>query len=116
MSDSPFTKSSFKPVQETTFGMYVWELPNGEILGNTDGDILNVMSEQYDLGKMKILRDAATHYGYPEGKCKFLPGRRRVTEDELAEQVQRLAEGKTPDIYDAPALIDELKNGQQHGG
>ncbi len=109
------TNSSFKPVKETSFGMYVWQLPDGTYLGNTEGDILNVMSEEYDLGKMKILRDAATHYGYAEGKCVFLPGRRRVTEEELEEQQERLRLGLTPDIYDAPALMDELRAAKQNG-
>lgn len=95
--------------------MYVWQLPSGEVLGDTEGNILNVMSEEYDLGKMKILRDAATHYGYPEGKCRFLPGRRRVTDEELEEQTSRMADGLTPDIYDAPALLDELRYNEQNG-
>lgn len=113
--NKPMTKSNFKPVEESSFGMYVWKLPSGEILGNTDGDVLNVMSEKYDLGKMKILRDAATYYGFPEGEAVFLPGRRRVTEDELEEQKDRLKQGLTPDIYDAPALMDEIRANQQHG-
>lgn len=109
------TNSKFRPVEESSFGLYVWKLPSGELLGNTDGDVLNVPSEKFDLGKMKMLRDAATYYGFPEGECVFLSGRRRVTEDELEEQKERLKDGLTPDVYDAGALMDEVRNKQQHG-
>lgn len=94
--------------------MYVWQLPDGEYLGNTEGDILNIPSEKWDLRKMKNLRDAATNYGYPEGEAIFLPGRRRVNSDELEEQKDRLKQGLTPDIYDAPALLDELRSAKQN--
>jgi hypothetical protein len=104
-----------RKVDESSFGLYVWKLPTGEILGDEDGNILNVPSEQYNLGRIKILRDAATHYGYPEGEPLFMSGRRRVTDEEEEEQIERMKEGKTPDIYDAPALLDELAAKEQHG-
>ena len=103
------------PVEESSFGMYVWQLPSGEVLGDTEGNILNVPSEKYDLAKIKIIREAAAHYGYPEGEPRFLSGRRRVTDEEYDEQVERMKEGKTPDIYDAPALLDELAAKEQNG-
>lgn len=104
-----------RKVDESSFGVYVWKLPTGEVLGNEDGDILNIPSQQYDLSKIKKLRDAATSYGYPDGEAVFMSGRRRVTDEEEQEQIERMKEGKTPDVYDAGALLDELAANKQHG-
>lgn len=109
------SNSTFKPVQETSFGLYVWQMPDGRWVGDSDGNFLNVASEQYDMKKMKILRDAVRHYGVEEGQAVFLPGRRRVTDEELEIQQQRLLDGLTPDEYDAPALLDELREQKQNG-
>ena len=103
------------PVEESSFGLYVWKLPSGEVLGDTDGNVLNIPSEKYDLKKIAIIRKSAAYYGYPEGEAMFLPSRRRVTEEEYEEQVDRMKAGKTPDVYDAPALLDELAAKEQHG-
>jgi len=108
-------KPKITPIEESSFGVYVWQLPSGEVLGDTDGNILNIPSEKYDLSKIAIIRKSAAYYGYPEGEARFLSGRRRVTEEEYQEQKGRMAEGKTPDIYDAPALLDELAEREQNG-
>lgn len=110
-----FKNSRIQEIQESTFGLYAWKLPDGRLLGDTDGNILNVPSEQYDLRKIKILRDAATSYGYPDGEAVFMAGHRRVTDEEYDEQKDRMKSGLTPDPYDAPALLDELAYKEQHG-
>jgi hypothetical protein len=102
-------------VKESSFGVYAWKLPTGAFLGNEDGEILYIPSEEYDLSKMKALQDAATHYGYPDGRAVFLDGARGVTDEEYEEQIDRAKQGLTPDIYDAPALLDEIAYGEQHG-
>jgi hypothetical protein len=45
----------------------------------------------------------------------FLQSRRRVTEEEYEEQIERMKDGKTPDVYDAPALLDEIAAKEQNG-
>ena len=107
--------SRITKIEESDFGLYVWKLPDGKILGDTDGNVLNVPSERHDLRKMKIIRDAATHYGYPEGEAVFMASTRRVTDDEYEEQKDRLKNGLIADPYDAPALLDELAAEKQHG-
>lgn len=83
-------------VRESQIGVYVWELPNGNYLANTDGEILNVPSEFGDLAKMAELQRAASHYGYPDGKAVFEEVH-RCTEQEYQDQLQQLIEtGETP--------------------
>lgn len=107
MNNLPKPKITRTAVNESTFGVYVWEI-NGQFVADEDGNWLNIPSEKGDLVKIMKLTATAFHYGLKEGKALFLPGRRRVTDDELEEQKQRLAMGLTPDIYDAGALLDEL--------
>ena len=85
-----------KRVRESQVGVYVWELPNGNILANTDGEILNVPSEFGDLSKMAELQRAAKHYGYPDGKAVFEEVH-RCTESEYQAQMEALIEqGQSP--------------------
>jgi len=83
-------------VRESDIGVYIWELPNGSILANTDGEILNVPSVFGDITKMAELQRAATHFGYPEGRAVFEEVH-RCTEQEYQDQMQQLIEhGTTP--------------------
>lgn len=83
-------------IRESDIGVYVWQLPNGNILANTEGHILNVPSEFGDLSKMVELQKAAKHYGYPDGKAVFEEVH-RCTEQEYQDQMQELIErGTTP--------------------
>lgn len=83
-------------IRESDIGVYVWQLPNGNILADTDGNILNVPSEFGNLSKMVELQVAAKHYGYPDGKAVFEEVH-RCTEQEYQDQMQELIEhGTTP--------------------
>lgn len=83
-------------VRESDVGVYIWELPNGNILANTEGEILNVPSVFGDLSKMVELQVAAKHYGYPEGRAVFEEVH-RCTDQEYQDQMQQLIEtGTTP--------------------
>lgn len=83
-------------IRESDIGVYVWELPNGNVLADTDGNILNVPSEFGNLSKMVELQVAAKHYGYPDGKAVFEEVH-RCTEQEYQDQMQELIErGTTP--------------------
>lgn len=108
-------KSTFKPVEESKYGVYVWRMPDGRFVSDGDGNFLNIPSEKFDLSKMKALREAVNYYGITEGEAVFLSGRRRVTDSEYEEQQERMVNGLTPDPYDAGALADELRYKKQHG-
>lgn len=83
-------------IRESDIGVYVWELPNGNILANTDGEILNVPAEHGDISKMVEIQKAAKHYGFPEGRAVFEEVH-RCTEQEYQDQMQELIEnGTTP--------------------
>lgn len=83
-------------VRESDVGVYIWELPNGNVLANTEGEILNVPSVFGDLSKMVELQVAAKHYGYPEGRAVFEEVH-RCTDQEYQDQMQQLIEtGTTP--------------------
>jgi hypothetical protein len=96
-------------IEEVSFGLYVWQMPDGRIVANDEGSFLNVASFKGDSVKINMLVDAVRHYGITEGKAKFLAGHRRVTDDEYQEQLQRLQWGLVPDEYDVPAIVEEQR-------
>lgn len=106
---------AMKPIQDTVFGLYVWRMPDGSYVQDTDGNFLNIPSVEHDREKMRRLRQAVNYFGIHFGKPVFMPGRRRVTDDELEEQKQRQRWGLTPDIYDAGALLEELREKKANG-
>ncbi len=106
---------AIKEIQETKYGVYVWEMPDGKIVADDDLNWLNIPSVQGDLNKVGKLTDAVRYYGIVEGRAVFLPGRRRVTDKEFEEQKMRVKLGLTPDPFDAAALRDEIKYKKAHG-
>lgn len=97
------------PVEETRLGIYVWEMPDGRWVGDDEGNYMNIPSMKGDKRRINMLREAARSYGIREGRPVFLSGQRRVTNEELENQTNRLEEGLIPDPYDLPALIEEYK-------
>lgn len=81
---------------KSSYGLYVWILPNGEPFMDDQGNTLNVPSMQYDIQKMKALADAAAYYGQPEGQAMFMPGVGRATDTQYKEDIERMASGLTP--------------------
>jgi hypothetical protein len=81
---------------KSTYGIYVWRLPNGDFFQDDDGNTLNVPSVKYDIQKMKALSDAAAYYGQPQGEAVFLAGTGRATDDQYREDIERMASGYTP--------------------
>lgn len=108
-------KSKLSLVQESEFGLYVYELPNGQYLGDEDGNLLNIPAQRGDFAKMKRICEVAAAHGYPHGNPIFLSGSRRVTQDEYDDQKARMIDGLTPDPYDLGAIRDELRYNKQHG-
>lgn len=102
-------------VEEVPYGMYVWETPDGEVLGDGDGNVMNVFCMKGDRKAIQALRDAARNYGYPEGKPVWWSGRRRITDDELEEQEARARLGLTPDPLDYGAMMDEMRAMRNNG-
>lgn len=97
-------------VEEVPYGMYVWECPDGEILGDGDGNVMNVFCMKNDTRAIQALTDAARHYGFPEGRPVWWSGKRRITDEELAEQETRAKLGLEPDPLNYAAMADEARS------
>ena len=102
------------PVEESNIGLYVWQMPNGQYVGDEDGNFLNVPARKGDLKQIMNLTNAVRYYGINEGEAVFLAGRRRVSDEEYSEQVERQKAGLTPDPFDIPALMDEIRARKEH--
>jgi hypothetical protein len=102
-------------VDEYPYGMYVWRMPDGEVLGDDEGNFMNVFSTKNNPRAIKAITEAARAYGFPEGKAEWWPGKRRITDEEYEEQLAREAAGLVPDPLDIAAIRDEAKALRQHG-
>lgn len=101
--------------KQRDYGIYVWRLPNGEMVSDGNGNIMNIPARQHDLEAMAKITKAAAYYGFPEGRPEFQPGVRRVTDEEYSEQLNRLKEGYIPSETDIGAWIDAAKGIEKHG-
>lgn len=96
-------------------GLYVWRLPSGEIVKDSMGNIMNIPAKKYDLNAINEITKAANYYGFPEGKAEFMPGIRRVTDEEHSEQIDRMKQGYIPSDTDLGAWMDAAKGIARYG-
>lgn len=115
MENKGLTTTNRQVIEETSWGMYVWQTPDGEVLGDADGNIMNVFTTKGNRKSIQALADAARHYGFPEGKAVWWPGKRRITDEELEEQQARERWGLVPDPLDIGALRDEARARKNNG-
>jgi hypothetical protein len=101
-------KTKITEVQETDYGLYLWEMPDGALVADDEKNFLNIPAKQGDQEKIKLLRDAVKSFGINEGRPVFLAGNRRVTDEEYEYQKQRMEWGLIPDELDYGAARDEL--------
>lgn len=101
-------------VEEQPWGLYVWRCPDGEVLGDDEGNIMNVFCMKGDRKAIAALADAARHYGFEEGQPEFWSGKRRISDEELEEQEMRARMGLVPDPLDIGAIRDEQR-GRRNG-
>jgi hypothetical protein len=97
-------------VEESTMGLYVWLTEDGQIVGDDDGNYLNIQSMKGDERNIEILRNTARDFGVEGGKPQFLSGYRRVTDEEYEWQKKRMDLGLIPDELDLAAFREEQKN------
>src|SRR6266542_3271484 len=96
-------------VEEVPYGVYVYRCEDGEVLGDGDGNIMQIFSIKGDREKIRAIVDAARYYGFTDGQPEFWSGRRPVTDEEYEEQVTRQKLGLVPDPLDFGAIRDELR-------
>jgi hypothetical protein len=100
-------------IEETTLGIYVWEMPDGRWIGDDDGNFLSITSKKGNRSRMDALAREVRSYGIYEGQPKFLSGRRKIDDEEYEHQKQRLEWGLTPDPLDIGVYKDSiLRNGK----
>jgi len=97
------------------WGLYFWKLPTGHLFHDGHGNMLNIPSMRNDISKMAELRKAAAGYGQPEGTPWFYPGIKRTTDDQYAEQLDRMKNGLIPNINDMGAVYDAQQTLKKHG-
>lgn len=105
------SKHAPKIVEEVPWGLYVWEMPNGQWIGDAEGNFLNIKSMKGDVKKIQALAQAARECGVEDGSPVFLPGHRQIDDEEWTIQRQRLAFGLVPDEQDIGSLLDDLEYG-----
>jgi hypothetical protein len=86
------------------WGIYVWKKANGKWFTDGNGNILNIPSMKGDLARIAELRQAAAHYGEPDGEPYFFAGMGRVTDEQYSEQVDRMKAGLIPNLNDLGAV------------
>lgn len=97
------------------WGIYVWKKQNGKWFTDGQGNILNIPSMKGDISKIAELKKAAAYYGEPEGEAIFFPGLNRVTDEEYAEQKQRMLEGLIPNLNDMGSVYDAKQTIKKYG-
>lgn len=94
---------------ETTLGVYVWEMPDGRWIGDEDGNFLSITSKKGNRSRIDALAREVRTYGIYEGGPKFLMGKRKINDEEFEEQQTRLKWGLTPDPLDIGEYKDQMK-------
>lgn len=97
------------------WGLYFWKLPDGHLFKDDEGRMLNIPSVKGDLNQMAKIRQAAAHYGQPDGEPWFYAGVNRATDEEYDEQLDRLKSGLLPSLNDLGAVDAAKKTVQQFG-
>jgi len=102
-------------VEEYSYGMYVWQLPDGTVLADDDDNVMNVFCMKGDRKAIAAITEAAKYWGFPEGQPTWWAGKRRINDEELEHQRAREAAGLVPDPFDFAAIKEEEKALRQHG-
>jgi len=95
--------------EESTLGIYVWEMPDGRWIGDDDGNFLSVTSKKGNRSRIDALAREVRTFGIYEGGPKFLSARRKIDDEEFEYQKQRLDWGLIPDPMDIGNYKDEMK-------
>lgn len=100
-------KQRMRVVDEAAYGVYLWEMPDGKLVGDDEGNWLSIAAMKGDLKRINELTEAARHYGIMVGRPIFLAGNRKITDEEYEYQKMRQSFGLIPDENDIPALVSE---------
>ena len=96
------------PIEEVNYGTYLWEMPNGSLVMDDEGNYMCIYAIKGDIAKIKQLKDFAKSHGIDEGKPIWFSGHRPVSNEEYENQKQRMDWGLVADEWDIPALKEDL--------
>lgn len=85
---------------DADFGICVWELEKGVYVQNKDGDYFCAQGKVGDLRVEKRMVEAVASLDIKKGRPVWFPGFRKITQSEWEDQMERLLDGKVPDIVD----------------
>ena len=108
-------KIKITEIEEVNYGVYVWQMPDKSIVMDEENNYLCIYATKGDVAKIKVLRDAAKHYGLDEGEPLWFSGHRPVTDDEYDYQKQRMDLGLVADEWDIPALKEDMLQKKKMG-
>ena len=97
------------------WGVYVWKRSNGKWFTDGSGNILNIPAYKGDENQLAKLREAAAHYGEPNGTPHFFPGTARISDEEYSEQIDRMKQGLIPSMNDVGAIIAAKQTLETYG-
>lgn len=98
------------PVIEDDYGVCLWRLENKRFIGEGD-TFLNMPGKLKDPVVEEKMRKAAVYYmgeKAEKGEPVWIPGARPVTDNEHDDMMERLQDGKTPDIAQS---MTQMKRG-----
>ena len=98
-----------------SWGVYVWKKSNGKWFTDGNGNILNIPSHRGDENQIAKLKQAAAHYGEPDGQPVFFGGTARISDEEYSEQIDRMKQGLIPSMNDIGAVIAAKQTLAQYG-
>ena len=110
MNEPRKQKSRKRIVQDTHLGLYLWQLPDGGLLANNDGDFLNIPAYKGDIVRMSRITQAAKNMGY-DGNPIWYEGSMRCTDEEFYEQINRMVNGLVPNELDIGSYKDDIGRG-----
>jgi hypothetical protein len=102
-------KSKISTVSETNLGVYVWQMPDDSFVADSEANVMSIAAMRGDITAISKITNAAKHYGFEEGKPVFLEGVRKISDEELQEQIYRMNAGLVPDPYDIGVYKEEMR-------
>ena len=101
-------------VQETKYGVYLWQMPDGALVCDENRNYLSISSKEGDPRRLAELTAAARACGCEDGHPICFPGHRKIDDEEYEHQRERFEQGLIPDEYDAAAWAEEIKFREQN--
>ena len=108
-------KSNITQIEEVSYGLYLWQMPDGSLVMDDDGNYMNIAAIKGDVKRINELKRFAKEFDLEEGQTVWFSAHRQVTEDEYEEQKQRMEWGLIPDELDVPAIKEDLDNQKKMG-